>query len=113
MKILTLIPVLAALGFAGCSSAPPSYGDQISTRGDSVNAIGKQWNDSNEAKAKGSKMIEKGQRMIDNALKDQTEGEQMKVDGQRMIDESKQKMLDSEADYQKIRANPVPSPVQP
>jgi len=113
MKILILIPVLATLAFAGCAGNAPSYGDQMNTRGENVSAIGKQWNDSNEARQKGEKMIEKGRRMIESGKNDQAEGNRMIEDGQRLIDSSKQKMLDSESNYQKMRETPVPSPVQP
>ena len=83
----------------------------MNTRGDQASSIGKQWNNSNEDAAKGDKMIQKGQNMIDSGKSDQAKGEQMMEDGRRQVENSKQKMLNSEADYQKMRETPVAAPV--
>ena len=55
-------------------------------------------------------MITKGQAMIEEGKTLQTKGEQMIEDGHKQVDSSKQQMLNSEADYQKMRQTPVLTP---
>ena len=111
MKAFILIPVIATLLFAGCASKPKSFGDQLNTRGDQASSIGKQWNNSSDGVAKGEKMMTKGQNMIETSKSDQAKGEQMIEDGRRQVETSKQEMLNSEADYQKMRQTPIAAPV--
>lgn len=110
MKIWILIPALAGLMAAGCSKPPQTFGDELSNRGDKAADIGKQWNESNEKVAEGQKLMEKGQTRVDDARQEQVEAEKVVEEGRQQVKAGKQQMLNSEGEYQKLRAVPVTAP---
>jgi type IV pilus biogenesis protein CpaD/CtpE len=91
MKTNPTIVLLAALTavLAGCTSAPPTLGEQMITQSKETRDLGKQWKSGQDMVARGEKLKSEGQDMI-------AQGEQRVKEGERLVTEGNAAMQESE-----------------
>jgi len=85
---LLLAGLIAVLG-AGCTSTPPTVGQQMITQSKDTKDLGKQWKNGQDIVARGEKLKSEGRDMI--AL-----GEQKVKEGERLVTEGNAAMHESE-----------------
>jgi hypothetical protein len=85
---LLLAGLIAVLG-AGCTSAPPTLGEQMITQSKDTRDLGKQWKSGQDMVARGEKLKSEGQDMI-------AQGEQKVKEGERLVTEGNAAMQESE-----------------
>lgn len=99
MKRHLLTSLALSLSLVACSNTPTTFGEKLEQRSETVDAMGKQWNQGQANVARGEKMIKEGQDMIE--------------EGRQLVENGKKQMADSEAGYQNMRSNPIQPSVQP
>jgi hypothetical protein len=84
-----LLAGLIAMSGAGCTSAPPTLGEQMITQSQDTRDLGKQWKSGHDMVARGEKSKSEGEDMI-------ARGEQKVKEGERLITEGNAAMQESE-----------------
>lgn len=89
---LIFIGLVTALG-AGCSSTPPTPGQQMISQAKDTRELGKQWKSGNTMVTRGEKATAEGRDMI-------AQGERKVREGERMIAEGNALKIESERIFQ-------------
>ena len=89
---LIFIGLATALG-AGCSSSPPTPGQQMISQAQETRELGRQWKSGNTMVTRGERIKAEGRDMI-------TQGERRVQEGERMIAEGNALKIESERIFQ-------------
>lgn len=90
---LIFIGLVAALG-SGCTSTPPTLGQQMISQAKDTRELGKQWKSGNtmvtrgeRTKAEGRDMIAQGERKVQEGERMIAEGNALKIESERVFQE--------------------------
>ncbi|MCC6301769.1 MAG: hypothetical protein IT489_03095 [Gammaproteobacteria bacterium] len=114
MKKELIAIAIALSALTACSANPPkTFGEQLAERSSSADALAKKWQDADDKRKKGLKLIEKGKKDLTKAQEKMDKANRDIQNGQTMVSEAETTMQETETEVRALSSTPLQIPSTP